>query len=176
MEDGAGEDADDSDCRAVMRVFTTQIGLVMRTVADPATAPASMDSTVVRVLVARPARRAARVKKALVHSYPRKKCQWERSGCRLCWRLIALPRTNQAPSRSRTVVVDKVRDSNAKQCTVQPRVQSLDAFSLNNPTDGIIRGGIGSSRFDLSSCGECDERISACIPRIVSIFHHAVGN
>lgn len=38
----------DSDLRAVMRVFTTQMGLVMRTVAEPARAPAAMDSRVLR--------------------------------------------------------------------------------------------------------------------------------
>lgn len=55
---------------AVMRVFITQIGFVMRTVADPARAPQSMDSTVVRDLLARLLRRAARVKRERVHSYP----------------------------------------------------------------------------------------------------------
>lgn len=55
---------------AVMRVFITQIGFVMRTVADPARAPQSMDSTVVRDLLARLLRRAARAKRERVHSYP----------------------------------------------------------------------------------------------------------
>lgn len=55
---------------AVMRVLITQIGFVMRTVADPARAPQSMDSTVVRALLARLVRRAARVKRERVHSYP----------------------------------------------------------------------------------------------------------
>ena len=60
---------EDSDCRAVMRVLTTQIGLVIRTVADPAMAPASIDSRVVSLVEVR-LRRAAREKKARVHSYP----------------------------------------------------------------------------------------------------------
>lgn len=55
---------------AVMRVLITQIGFVMRTVAEPARAPQSMDSTVVRVLLARLVRRAARMKRDRVHSYP----------------------------------------------------------------------------------------------------------
>lgn len=55
---------------AVMRVLITQIGFVMRTVAEPARAPQSMDSTVVRVLLARLVRRAARMKRERVHSYP----------------------------------------------------------------------------------------------------------
>lgn len=36
----------DSDFRAVMRVLTTQIGLVINTVALPASAPAAIDSSV----------------------------------------------------------------------------------------------------------------------------------
>lgn len=74
---GGGEDWTDGvgreevgDWRAVMRVFMTQIGFVIRTVAEPARAPAIMDSTVVSFLEARPARIAARSKAARVHSYP----------------------------------------------------------------------------------------------------------
>lgn len=55
---------------AVMRVLTTQMGLVISTVALPARAPASMDSTVVSLEEARPALMAARSKAARVHSYP----------------------------------------------------------------------------------------------------------
>lgn len=53
-----------------MRVLMTQMGLVIRTVALPAMAPAIMDSTVVSFCEARPDRRAAREKRARVHSYP----------------------------------------------------------------------------------------------------------
>ena len=60
----------DSDLRAVIRVFTTQIGFVMRTVALPARAPAIIDSIVVSFFEARPDFSAAFSKKALVHSYP----------------------------------------------------------------------------------------------------------
>ena len=60
---------EDSDCRAVMRVLTTQIGFVISTVALPAMAPAIMDSRVVSFWEAR-VRRAAREKNARVHSYP----------------------------------------------------------------------------------------------------------
>ena len=48
------------DCCAVMRVLTTQMGLVVRTVALPAMAPAIMDSIVVSFLDAREERTAAR--------------------------------------------------------------------------------------------------------------------
>lgn len=67
-----GEESEgDSEERAVILVFMTQIGLVMRTVALPASAPAIIDSTVVSFWDARPARSAARVNNARVHSYPR---------------------------------------------------------------------------------------------------------
>lgn len=66
----AGEGSEDSDWRAVMRVFTTQMGLVMRTVAEPAMAPQRIDSRVVRVWEVRARRRGVRVKKVRVHSYP----------------------------------------------------------------------------------------------------------
>lgn len=59
-----------SDFLAVMRVLTTQMGLVIRTVALPARAPAIIDSTVVNFEDARPAFRAARSNPARVHSYP----------------------------------------------------------------------------------------------------------
>lgn len=60
----------DSDLRAVMRVLTTQMGLVMRTVALPAMAPAIIDSMVVSFFEARPDLMAAFSKPARVHSYP----------------------------------------------------------------------------------------------------------
>ena len=60
----------DSDCRAVIRVLTTQIGFVMSTVALPAMAPAIIDSTVVSLEKARADLIAARSKKERVHSYP----------------------------------------------------------------------------------------------------------
>ena len=60
----------DGASRAVMRVLTTQIGFVIRTVAEPAIAPAIIDSIVVSFFEARPAFRAARSNPARVHSYP----------------------------------------------------------------------------------------------------------
>ena len=69
VEDDDDEEEEEEE-EAVMRVLTTQIGFVMRTVAEPARAPQSMDSTVVRDLLARLVCRAARVKRARVHSYP----------------------------------------------------------------------------------------------------------
>lgn len=65
-----GSEDDESVERAVIRVFITQIGLVMRTVALPAIAPAIIDSRVVSFWDARPARSAARVNRERVHSYP----------------------------------------------------------------------------------------------------------
>lgn len=64
------DEEEEEEEEAVMRVLITQIGFVMRTVAEPARAPQSMDSTVVRDLLARLVRRAARVKRERVHSYP----------------------------------------------------------------------------------------------------------
>lgn len=64
------EEEEEEDCRAVMRVLTTQMGFVIRTVALPAMAPAIIDSIVVRFLEAREERMAARSKNARVHSYP----------------------------------------------------------------------------------------------------------
>ena len=60
----------DCDCRAVIRVLTTQMGFVMSTVALPAIAPAIMDSTVVSLEEAREDLMAARSKNERVHSYP----------------------------------------------------------------------------------------------------------
>lgn len=68
--EGVGRSDDEWDCRAVMRVLTTQIGFVIRTVAEPAMAPAIMDSMVVSFFEALEDRIAARSKKSRVHSYP----------------------------------------------------------------------------------------------------------
>lgn len=59
-----------SAVRAVIRVFITQIGFVISTVALPAIAPAIIDSTVVSFCDARRLRRAARENRSRVHSYP----------------------------------------------------------------------------------------------------------
>lgn len=70
---GSGKDPlseEGDDCRAVMRVLTTQMGFVIRTVALPAMAPAIMASMVVSFFEAREERMAARSKNARVHSYP----------------------------------------------------------------------------------------------------------
>ena len=63
---------EESAWRAVILVFTTHIGFVIRTVAMPAIAPATMDSIVVSFLDAREVRIAVRSKKERVHSYPGK--------------------------------------------------------------------------------------------------------
>src|ERR1700761_4453875 len=59
----------DSFFRAIILVLITQMGLVSKTVAEPAMAPAIMLSTVVSFLLARPAVMAAFSKNARVHSY-----------------------------------------------------------------------------------------------------------
>ena len=71
VEDWVGRVEVDSVVRAVIRVFITQIGFVISTVALPAIAPAIMDSTVVSFCDARRLRRAARENRSRVHSYPR---------------------------------------------------------------------------------------------------------
>lgn len=73
----AEEEAEEDWERAVIRVLTTQMGFVISTVAEPAMAPAIMDSMVVSFLEAREERTAARSKKARVHSYP----VWNRTFC-----------------------------------------------------------------------------------------------
>ena len=70
VEDLGSSEEDSSAWRAAILVLTTHIGLVIRTVALPATAPASIDSIVVSFLDARDVRTAARWKKARVDSYP----------------------------------------------------------------------------------------------------------
>ena len=59
----------DSVLRAVIRVFTTQMGLVTNTVILPAIAPAIIDSTAVSLFEARPAFSAAFSNAPRVHSY-----------------------------------------------------------------------------------------------------------
>lgn len=51
-------------------MLMTQIGFVRSTVKEPARRPASIDSSVVSAVEGREVRRAARVKKVRVHSYP----------------------------------------------------------------------------------------------------------
>ena len=91
----------DGACRAVMRVLTTQIGLVISTVAEPAMAPAIIDSIVVSFFDARPAFTAARSKPARVLSYPVRTLVSVQCYFRYC---------------SPTIVVHKVGDTNAKEC------------------------------------------------------------
>ena len=73
VEDIRDAEDEESAWRAVILVFTTHIGLVIRTVAMPAIAPATMDSIVVSFLDVREVRTAARSKKERVHSYPGEK-------------------------------------------------------------------------------------------------------
>lgn len=94
---------------AVMRVFTTQMGLVIRTVALPARAPASIDSTVVSLEEARPALMAARSKAARVHSYPG-----------VGW--VSVMWLDEEWRVGRTVIVHEICDANAEESRVQAGV------------------------------------------------------
>ena len=131
-------DFSEGDWRAVIRVFMTQIGFVIRTVAEPAMAPAIIDSIVVSFFDARPALTAARSKPARVHSYPAR----TRNVSETC-----LMEVNPL-----TVVVDEVRDAYAKECGVKPRIQASDPFSLDYSPNGIVCGGLCSLGFDLCAC------------------------
>ena len=106
LKDPGRSDSLDSAFLAVIRVFTTQIGLVMRTVALPAIAPAIMDSMVVSLDVARADLMAARSKNARVHSYP--------VPSELSFLSYFIDR-----SWRRTVIVDEVGHTYAKQRRVQ---------------------------------------------------------
>lgn len=128
-----------------MRVLTTQMGFVSSTVAEPAMAPAIIDSMVVSFMLARPDLRAAFSKKERVHSYPGFTCQ----------RYYSIDVTVHA----RTVVVDKVRNGDAEQRAVQARVQACDALALDDPARGAQSGGLRALRLDLGACRERDEGV-----------------
>ena len=126
-------------CLAVIRVFTTQMGFVMKTVAEPAIAPANIDSKVVRFLLALEVRIAARMKKERVHSYPESTLFSTDFVKERGKRIMSCCSFEQVCQR-RTIVVDEIRDADAKKCTVQPRIQPRDAFSLDDSTYGIVGG------------------------------------
>ena len=136
-------------------MLTTQIGFVMRTVAEPAMAPAIMDSIVVSFFEARPALRAARSKKARVHSYP---------GC------VSrdVERYKLWVARRATIVVDKVRHADTEQRRVKTGIKACNALTLNNSADGIIARRLCSLGFYLGSGGEGNQRISDSIH--ISLF------
>ena len=106
LKEPGRSNSEDSDFRAVIRVFTTQIGFVMRTVALPARAPASMDSMVVSLDDARADFIAALSKNARVHSYPNRSKS---------------DSVNHLDDRScnHTIIINEVRHTNAKKCRVQ---------------------------------------------------------
>jgi hypothetical protein len=139
-----------SDFRVVMRVFMTQMGFVISTVALPARAPASMLSTVVSLEEARPALSAAFSKKERVHSYP---------GIRQYIRRDV--RGKRVWGGRGTVVVYKVRNADAEKRRVKAGVESRDTFALYDASRGIERRGLGALGFDLGACGEGDERVAA---------------
>lgn len=119
-------DFSEGDSRAVILVFMTQIGFVIRTVAEPAIAPAIMDSIVVSFFDARPALTAARSKPARVHSYPAR----TRSVSGTCFMQVS----------RLTVVVDEVRDAYAEECGVKARIQTSDPFSLDYSPNSVVCG------------------------------------
>jgi hypothetical protein len=59
----------------------------------------------------------------------------------------------------RTVVVDKVRDGDAKQRAVQARVQACDALALDDAACGAQRGRLRALRLDLGARRERDEGV-----------------
>ena len=140
-----------SALRAVMRVLTTQIGFVQRTVAEPARAPANMDSTVVRRRDRRPEARARRSKKERDHSYPGGEVSRdvamvvgelrELHGVLLIVRpkLLIVEDARVRIEAILTVVVDKVCDSNAKQRAVQSTEKSTHALGINNLLNRLKR-------------------------------------
>jgi hypothetical protein len=135
----------ESFLRVVMRVLTTQMGFVRRTVAEPAMAPAIMDSMVVSFMLARPDLRAAFSKNERVHSYPGFTCQ----------RYQSVDVTVHAS----TVVVDEVRNGDAEQRAVQPRVQARDALALDDPARGAQGGRLRALRLDLGARRQRDEGV-----------------
>lgn len=62
--------------------------------------------------------------------------------------------------RKRTIIIDKVCDTDAEKCAVKARVKAGDPFSLDNTPDGIVSAGLSTSRFHLSSSGESNERVT----------------
>lgn len=59
-----------------------------------------------------------------------------------------------------TVVVDEICDADAEESRVEARVEAGNAFSLDDAADGVVGGGVGSFRFDLSAGGEGYEGVA----------------
>lgn len=59
-----------------------------------------------------------------------------------------------------TIVVDEIRHADAEECGVQARIEARNTFSLDDSTDGVVGGRLGSFGLDLCSGGESDERIT----------------
>ena len=152
-----GEEEEGFSLRAVMRVLTTQIGFVIRTVAEPARAPASMDSTVVSLEERRVGwRRARRSKKERDHSYPRLGLGWWTEEER-----EPLPGSEGQARGRRTVIVYEIGDADAKESGLEARVEALDAFPLYDAPSCVERGRVGASGLDLGAGRERDERVSS---------------
>lgn len=143
--DGAplGNSSFDSCFLAVIRVLTTQMGLVMITVALPAIAPAIMDSTVVSFFEPRPDATALRSNADLVHSYP----------------AIGQWHEDYTTRSQHTIVVNKICDADAKQRGVKAGEKPGDALALDNTFDSVQHGRLRAFRLDLSTRGERDQRI-----------------
>ena len=61
----------------------------------------------------------------------------------------------------RTVIVDEVRDSDAKQRALKAGIQATQALALDNALDGLQGVGVGLLGLDLGSGGEGDQGVSA---------------
>ncbi|KAL8767418.1 MAG: hypothetical protein Q9194_005997 [Teloschistes cf. exilis] len=138
-EDASSVDVDEEEDweRAVIRVLTTQMGLVISTVALPAMAPAIMDSMVVSFLEAREERMAARSKNARVHSYPEEELS-----------------VNFLAYGGR----DRSRFETGEQAT--------ESFSLHNSSGGVVCGGLGAFGLHLGAGGEGDEGVAGEMPLV----------
>lgn len=60
----------------------------------------------------------------------------------------------------RTVIVHKIRNTDAKKRGVQAGVETGEALSLHNPACRVIGGRVRSFRFDLSTSRQGDERVT----------------
>jgi hypothetical protein len=128
-------------------VFTTQIGLVRKTVAVPAMAPAAMDSTVESWFFL-----LVRWKKARENSYPFGRGQL------VTWVMVFFDRCH-------TVVVDEVCYCDAEQGTLHSCVEPLNTFAIDDALGGCESACSSLLPLNLRSGRERDEWVST---RLVS--------
>ncbi len=59
-----------------------------------------------------------------------------------------------------TVIIDEIGDTYAKKSTIKARVETCQAFSLDDTTKSVIGRRLSSLGFDLCTGGDCDEWVS----------------